>query len=604
EVILKRALAYMVAALAVLGVYLGTEWSLRDLLGGIDPQLSRAGALVATLLVAFAFAPLKDRVQDLLDRLYYREHYRARRGLLDFGRQLNTELDIDQVVDLLIQRVRSMVNVGRVAVLLRAESGPQLCMASATISPCDCKQFSADFSRFLTSVLVNREFLYVDDMSTLLEEFPEEREILASEDLAYFLPLIVKGELMGVLALGRTLSGDYLSSEDLRVLQMLTAHAALAIDNAMLYRQAERRAREFERLKNYNENIVESIKVGVMVLDVDGRVRSWNKSLEGLYGLASEEAYGKQVEELFPSAFLVALQQARQRVAQGDAPLASAYRVALRTRDERDRVIHLSVAPLLGEEGPYATVIIVDDVTDQSELESQLRQSDKLASVGLLAAGVAHEVNTPLAGISGYVQMLQRKLPENDPRRPILEKIEKQTFRASRIVNNLLNFSRQQASEMQPVDVNSVVSGTLSLAEVPLSNPKVSVETVLMEPLPPVWGDVGKLQQVLMNLVLNARDSMPKGGELRIRTVQENGAVVLEVADTGEGIAAEDIHKIYDPFYTTKGTGKGTGLGLSVSYGIIQEHRGTITVRSEPGKGTCFRVALPLAAASRARAAS
>jgi hypothetical protein len=199
--------------------------------------------------------------------------------------------------------------------------------------------------------------------------------------------------------------------------------------------------------------------------------------------------------------------------------------------------------------------------------------------------------------------MLQRKIPESDPRHPILEKIEKQTFRASRIVNNLLNFSRQQPSEMRALDMNDLVSETLALAELPLSKRKVRVETHLAETLPPVWGDPGKLQQVLMNLLLNARDSMPNGGDLRIHTDRHNGEVVVEVADTGAGIAAEEINKIYDPFFTTKGTGQGTGLGLSVTYGIIQEHRGTITVRSEPGSGTCFRVALPLAEASRSMVA-
>jgi PAS domain S-box-containing protein len=604
EVILKRALAYALAALAVLGVYLGAEWALQRVLGGIDPQLVQAGALIATLLVAFAFAPLRDKFQEWLDRLHYRERYRSRRGLVDFGRQLNTELNLNQVVDLLIQRVRDMVAVGRVAVLHKPEGGTCLQLVPAVPDAGDGPQLSESFSDFLGSALMSREFLFIDDMSALLDEFPEDREILAVEDLAYFLPLMVKGEVLGVLALGRTISGDYLSSEDLRILEMLCSHAALALDNAVLYQQAEKRAREFERLKNYSENIIESIKVGVMVLDGEGFVRSWNRSMESLHGLSMANAVGRQIDDVFPKSFVASLERARRRVQTGDEPLASAYRVVTRTNDGRDRIVNISAAPLLGEEGAYGSVVMVDDVTDQTELESQLRQSDRLASVGLLAAGVAHEVNTPLAGISGYVQMLQRKIPKSDPRHPILEKIEKQTFRASRIVNNLLNFSRQQPSEMQALDVNDLVSETLALAELPLSKRNVRVETDLAETLPPVWGDPGKLQQVLMNLVLNARDSMPNGGDLRIHTARHNGEVVVEVADTGAGIAAEEINKIYDPFFTTKGTSKGTGLGLSVSYGIIQEHRGTITVRSEPGNGTCFRVALPLAEASRSMVAS
>ena len=601
EVILKTALAYSATVLAVLAVYVGVDRLTRSLL---EPEFAMAGRFLATLLVAMIFAPLRDGIKDGLDRLYYRERYRSRRGILDFTRDLNAELDLGQVVALLVQRVRKMVAVGRIAVMLREEEGTQLRLVSDDGSMTGGPQLSSQFSKFLAAALVNRDFVYIEDLTTLLEEFPGDCDLLAEEDLAYFLPLLVKGEVLGLLALGRTLSGDYLSSEDLKVLQMLTSHAALALDNALLYRQVHARAREFEQLKNYNENIVQSIKVGVMVVDTDGRVRSWNRSMEETHGSPANEAIRQHVDELFPASFSSALQQARQRVEEGAEPIASAYRVALRSRQDVDRIVNISVAPLLGERGRRPTVVIVDDVTEATELESQLRQSDRLASVGLLAAGVAHEVNTPLAGISSYVQMMQRKMPENDPRRPILEKIEKQTFRASSIVNNLLNFSRQQASDMQEVDMNAVVEETLALAELSLSKRKVRVATELSDSLASVWGDSGKLQQVLMNLVLNARDSMPDGGNLNIRTVQQNGEVVLEVADTGSGIPEEQIHKIYDPFFTTKGTGKGTGLGLSVTYGIVQEHRGTITVRSEKPRGTVFRVALPAVAAGRTRAAS
>jgi len=601
EVILKTALAYSLTAFAVLGVYIGADRLIRVL---VDDEIATAGAFLATLVVAMLFAPLRDRIQDGLDRLYYRERYRSRRGILDFGRELNTELDLAQVVGLLVQRVRKMVAVGRIAVLLSDEDSGRMRLVGNDGSMYGGRRLSTQFSKFLAAALVDRDFMYIEDLSSLLEEFPEDREILAEEDLAYFLPLVVKGEVLGLLALGHTLTGDYLSSEDLKVMQMLTSHAALALDNALLYRQAHARALEFEQLKTYNENIVQSIKVGVMVVDTDGRVRSWNRSMEKTLGIRADEAIRKHVDELFPSTFASALHQARQRIEGGEELLASAYRVALRTRDNVDRIVNISVAPLLGDRGHQPAVVIVDDVTDATELESQLRQSDRLASVGLLAAGVAHEVNTPLAGISSYVQMMQRKMPDSDPRRAILEKIEKQTFRASSIVNNLLNFSRQQASEMQPVNMNSVVEETLTLAELPLAKRKVRVGTELADEIAPVWGDTGKLQQVLMNLVLNARDSMPDGGDLNIRTAQQNGEVILEVADTGSGIPKEQINKIYDPFFTTKGTGKGTGLGLSVTYGIVQEHRGTITVRSEPGNGTIFRVVLPVAARGRQRAAS
>jgi two-component system NtrC family sensor kinase len=238
-------------------------------------------------------------------------------------------------------------------------------------------------------------------------------------------------------------------------------------------------------------------------------------------------------------------------------------------------------------------LLLFDDVTQRDRMEEQLTQTEKLTSLGLLAAGVAHEVNTPLAVISNYIQMLAKQMPEGDPRHTIIDKIVKQTFRASEIVNNLLNFSRTGPGEFADVDLNRVVEETLSLVAHPLKASQIQVVRQLTEGIPPVRGSANKLQQVFLNLFLNARDAMPSGGMLEVRSAVHNGSVEVEVVDTGNGITREHIHKIFDPFFTTKTSGRGTGLGLSVSYGIIKEHAGKIDVRSTPGRGTSFHVEFP-----------
>jgi two-component system NtrC family sensor kinase len=222
-------------------------------------------------------------------------------------------------------------------------------------------------------------------------------------------------------------------------------------------------------------------------------------------------------------------------------------------------------------------------------------QSEKLTSLGLLAAGVAHEVNTPLAVISNYTQMLARQLPPDDPRHTLVDKIVKQTFRASEIVNNLLNFSRTGGAEFAEVNLNSVVEETLSLVSHPLRTARINIIKTLADPLPPVLGSANRLQQVFLNLFLNARDAMPNGGMLEIRSQANNGSVEIEITDTGVGISHEYVNRIFDPFFTTKGANRGTGLGLSVSYGIIKEHAGKIDVRSTAGKGTSFHLEFPAA---------
>jgi signal transduction histidine kinase len=247
------------------------------------------------------------------------------------------------------------------------------------------------------------------------------------------------------------------------------------------------------------------------------------------------------------------------------------------------------------------TILILDDVTARVRLEEQLQHTEKMASVGLLAAGVAHEVNTPLAGISSYTQLLRGQLDEQDPRQQVLEKIEKQSFRAAKIINGLLNFSRSSGTEFDRIDVNKVLADVLALVEHQLDGSRIRVRRELAESLPAIRGNENRIQQVFFNLILNARDAMPKGGWLTIATrADDDDTVIVEVRDTGHGIRREDVRRIYDPFFTTKGIGRGTGLGLSVSYGIVQEHGGAIFVDSAPGKGTTFQVALPAALVAEA----
>jgi signal transduction histidine kinase len=225
-----------------------------------------------------------------------------------------------------------------------------------------------------------------------------------------------------------------------------------------------------------------------------------------------------------------------------------------------------------------------------------------MASIGLLAAGVAHEVNTPLTGIASFTQMLLEGANPEDPRTRLLEKIERQTFRAAKIVNGLLNLSRQSGAaptDRAPVDMNAVVNDVLGLLEHQLETGKVMIRRELAPKPPVVDGIEYKLQQVLLNLFLNARDAMPRGGWLAVSTRIADNQVIVEVADTGSGIPSEQLSRIYDPFFTTKSIGQGTGLGLSIAYGIVREHDGSMQVESAVGQGTRFTLRLPVSESFR-----
>ena len=250
------------------------------------------------------------------------------------------------------------------------------------------------------------------------------------------------------------------------------------------------------------------------------------------------------------------------------------------------------------------TILLIENITDRVRLVEQLQLSEKMASIGVLAAGVAHEVNTPLTGISSFTQMLLENADPTDPKTALLEKIERQTFRAAKIVNSLLNLSRTvpSGSERTTVDVNAVVADVFSLLEHQFATARIKVRRELSSHSADVLGIEHQLQQVFLNLFLNARDAMPRGGWLSVATRLEGQRVIAEVGDTGSGIPSEHLARIYDPFFTTKAIGRGTGLGLSITYGIVHEHNGTITCESSIGQGTRFTVALPVAAAVDRRA--
>jgi signal transduction histidine kinase len=319
--------------------------------------------------------------------------------------------------------------------------------------------------------------------------------------------------------------------------------------------------------------------------------------MEVLFARPRVEALRQPISELFPADFVSRFNSIREE--QGTHTL---YKFRLALPSGESRVANIAIAPLVTRNFiTIGRIILVDDITDRIQMEAQLTQSEKLSSIGLLAAGVAHEVNTPLAVISSYAQMLTKHMRDDERLAPVLEKITQQTFRASEIVNGLLNFSRTSGSEFTSVDLNDLLRDTTVLLEHQFKTAQIRMETNYDPQLPPIHGNRGKLQQVILNLMLNAKDAMfgRSNATLRIATFRGAGRVLVRIQDTGAGIEREHLHRIYDPFFTTKtkpqeGGHKGTGLGLAVTYGIMQEHAGKIHVESEVGVGTAFQLEFPV----------
>ena len=585
DIIFKRGLAYTAATAAVAAVYFALVALMAEI---FHAQASGPVAgMIAIVIAAFLFQPFREGIQARLDRFFYRDRLNYRRTLIEFGRTLTNEVRLEPMLGSVMDRVSQTLLVDRLAIFVEDSERPgemrlARSMGVRLAQPLDLSFISPARPEFTTGPI------FFESPRSAREVTDSVRRSLEQLDLNYFIPCRIREHTVAVLGLGKTVDGDFLSSDDVELVQTIAGYVAIALDNAQLYSSLEQKAVEVARLKDFSENIVESLTVGVLAIDLNGTVEAWNSKMEQLFGVGRSEAVGKPLSQLLPQELALEIE------ARGDQEQITGIYKHRFQHEGRSVVLNVSITPLVGKSGErIGRLLLFDDVTQRERMEEQMSQTEKLTSLGLLAAGVAHEVNTPLAVISNYIQMLAKQMPEDDPRNMIIDKIVKQTFRASEIVNNLLNFSRTGSSELSDVNVNRVIEETLSLVAHPLKTSQIQVVKQLTEGIPAVRGSANKLQQVFLNLFLNARDAMPTGGMLEIRTGSHNGSVEVEVVDTGNGIPREYIHKIFDPFFTTKPGGRGTGLGLSVSYGIIKEHSGKIDVRSTPGRGTSFHVEFP-----------
>jgi signal transduction histidine kinase len=623
DVIFRRGYAYTLATLCVLATFYGAVFSLGNIVKQYLPGTGNTFSMLVMLISAFLFQPIRAWIQERLDRHFYSDRYDYRRTLIEFARELTSETDLDATLASIGERLLPTLQIKHLAFLtaeecggtfdfkLKKTMGPNSRLSGVDVSELDLSFLHRDSPE--PYIFFERTRHQLDAVSRAWP--PSVRRTIAELDLTYYLPCRVRGRTIAYIGLSRTVDGDYLSSVDLELMITLAGYVAIAIENASLYRSLQRKVEEYERLKEFSENIVESINVGILAADLEDRVESWNTQIEQLTGISRESALGKPLRDLFPAELVEQFDRVR-----GETGIHNIYKFELKPRAAVAGVnghpnghtatasrlsvatLNIAIAPLVSkDQEQIGRLIIIDDVTDRAELEQRLVQADKLSSIGLLAAGVAHEVNTPLAVISTYAQMLAKQVAEDSQKSIILEKIAKQTFRASEIVNSLLNFSRTSSTSFGPVNVNRVIQETLSLLEHQLQKSGIEIKTHLDPGVPPIQGNAGKLQQVFLNLFLNARDAMAAGGALEVSSYEDGAGARVEVSDTGHGIAPENLHRIYDPFFTTKGAKKGTGLGLSVTYGIIQEHGGSIEVSNRRGGGATFRVELPAAVPGSAR---
>lgn len=404
--------------------------------------------------------------------------------------------------------------------------------------------------------------------------------------------------------------------------QMETMYAQLANSQA----EIERKSKELQEAKEFTDNIIGSMVDGLIVVDSLGNIKMVNKATLALLGYQEDEIIGRPVEILFDDAtsrkklFFAATQQRRllkesivrdvevdcrrktderipmtfsgSTIRHSDGEIVGAVAVAKDLRETKRLLVKAAEA-----EAERAKAAELERAyRELQQLQAQLIQAEKMASVGKLAAGVAHELNNPLTGILLYSHLLLEQMDPDNASRENLEKIVKQTTRCKDIVKGLLDFARQAEPKIEPHDINGLVDEALSLIESQSLFHNIRVIKSFRSSLPHIAVDAAQIQQVFINIILNAAEAMEGNGDLTIETshLEDSGFVAIQFTDTGCGIPRAILDTIFDPFFTTKRVGQGTGLGLAICYGIIQRHGGTIDVTSEEGTGTTFTIKLPV----------
>jgi PAS domain S-box-containing protein len=544
--------------------------------------------ILALILGATLFTPLTKIIQAILDRAIYKRSYQYRKTLLSISQEISRERNLQKLSQSILELIGNALLIEDIALLLAEEKNPVAFSVLESKGNLPKPKALVTFENRLFQEFKKREYLSSFSLAEK-KELKRRFDKLASQGFHHLLSLKVENKLIGCLGMGKKRDNTLLNSEDWELLRTISTPVALALENAYLYDQVNLRAHELERLKDYSENIIESLTVGVAVLDQNGNVIGWNRVLEKSFGLQEEEVMGKSLaavlgEKNFGALFPPDTQQGFRLLSE----------ITLDMPDGGKKIFDITKTPLLDNQmDPYGTVIVFEDITEKITMQQQLLTSEKLASIGLLSAGVAHEINTPLTGISSYVQLLQKKLTESSHSQ-VLEKIEAQTDRVAKIVKNLLNFARNPSdSAFQKVDLSENLQEIISLIDYKLKNMNIDLQLDI-HPINPIWAQGERIQQVFINIILNAMDAMPDGGKLKIELDQTDNQAIVAIEDTGTGIKNQHLPHIFDPFFTTKGIGKGTGLGLSISYAIIKEHEGRVTVESESGKGSRFVIFIPM----------
>ena len=570
-IILRDSISYSVTILVGIFGFVLINMAIRQ---GVAEELTMARnflTFAAGVVIAGVLVPARGAVSSGLEQLRFRGSLGTRRELARLGQELLHERDLDRLCALLIERLEDGL-ITRANLYLKQGGA----MVPVVVKPNHPKELALDA---LGQDFWEREMEVLSGIHLPSEE-PPARQLLFMAGYRYAFPLTVREQQVGVALVSYKFDEEPLNSEDLDLVRNLLNQASLAIENAQLLEEVHHQLLEVTRLEERNQGILESSPAGIVVLDDSDRVVSANPAFAVIAGAPRPDVVGKTFTELIPISPL-------------PSPGEGLMEVSFCRPSGEEHYFQLSLESHLS--GESLRVLIIQDISAQVAIEQKLKEKERLAALGMLAAGVAHEVNTPLTGISSYAQLLLADIDPSHPHYEILKKMERQTFRAAQIVNNLLEFARNRGDQPMPVQLDSVLEECSQMLGERAAEADVELDWQRPAEALIVLGHEGELHQVFTNLVVNALDAMGEnGGRLTLAAEISGQRVRARVSDTGPGIPADRLERIFQPFFSSKLGDGGSGLGLAITANIVRRHGGEIRVENHTGgKGCTFTVDLP-----------
>jgi len=600
-VLLRRFISYVLLGTYLLALYALVWWLVATALRSSVPNAHTVAHVAAAVVIAFAMAPARGISQRLAERLFIGSHQLDFRATVSKAAKILASVTtLRDLLDRFANTVAEAVGTERVFILLPDKQGFSQRYPMVEPGARYCLELSRDQAT-ITELESNREPIVMDELRRA-RPTPQLQRVMRQLDslqIALAMGIFARDHLAGVLLLGARKSGRIYGATEQGALQVLCGQLAVAIENAELFT-------EVQNAKIYNETLLENLTSGVIAAGTDERVTVFNNEAGQITGLNAHEivdlaALPLELAEPLITTLRTGESQENREIALG----VGTGNVIIRASTS---IFHGQDRQVLG------ALMVLTNITAIKRLELQIRRSDRLASLGTLSAGMAHEIKNPLVSLKTFAQLLPERYQDSDFRDTFSNLIGHEIDRIDSLVNQLLRFARPAKPILKPLHAHEILEKALTLVGHRLYQKDIKLNRSWRADTDTIHGDADQLEQVFLNFFLNAMDAMKTHGELSVKTeirsdeqwvsalTYMNGessgnseareAFRITIRDSGEGIRTEDIPHVFDPFFTTKDYG--TGLGLSVVHGIIQEHGGQIEVESELEKGTAFHILLPL----------